>query len=286
MKTWGTAVLLLLLGLQRCAAATNAVVNLSHYDLMRPNFIRMKDEGIMGVIHEASYPGFERDAYYGSRQAAAQRAGLLWGAYHYGDGTDPIRQADHFLRAVLSATQRVEPPARPSPVLLVLDFEKNGHYPGGTMRVDQAVTFVERIKERTGQYPGLYCGEYWIRQVLNSPKISPAQKRVLTSCWLWIANYQIEPRSTSPWSRWQLWQYTGDGKCALPRSAFPKSVANIRKAERNIFRGDRKQLEAFWLEHGWQPGERIRGRERGAASDGVVESWNVTKVKGKSVEEG
>src|SRR2546428_12370874 len=101
MKTWGTAVLLLLLGLQLGAAATNAVVNLSHYDLMRPDFVRMKDEGIIGVIHEASYPGFERDAYYGSRQAAAMRAGLLWGAYHYGDATDPIQQADHFLRAVL-----------------------------------------------------------------------------------------------------------------------------------------------------------------------------------------
>src|SRR5207244_8425430 len=36
-----------------------------------------------------------------------------------------------------------------------------------------------------------------------------------------------------------MWQYCGDGKCNLrPRSLFPKSVANIRKAKRNIFRRD------------------------------------------------
>ena len=61
-------------------AASNSVVNLSHYDLMRVDFERMKAEGIVGVIHEASYPRFERDAYYHQRHSAATRAGLLWGA--------------------------------------------------------------------------------------------------------------------------------------------------------------------------------------------------------------
>ena len=34
---------------------------------------------------------------------------------------------------------------------------------------------------------------------------------------------------------------------------FPKSVANVRKAERNIFRGSPAALQAFWQEHAWQP---------------------------------
>ena len=89
-------VLLMLLAFQVCAFAANNVVNLSHYDLMRPDFVRMKAEGIMGVIHEATYPRFDRDSYYGTRQNAATRAGLLWGAYHFGDATDPIRQASIF----------------------------------------------------------------------------------------------------------------------------------------------------------------------------------------------
>jgi lysozyme len=253
MKISGVRVLLVLQVLQVCAFAGNSVVNLSHYDLMHPDFQQMKAQGILGVIHEATYPRFDRDSYYGTRQNAATRAGLLWGAYHFGDATDPIRQAEHFLSVVES--QWRGPTLHPTGVLLVLDFEKNGHYPGGTMRVDQAVTFVERIRQRTGKYPGLYCSEYRLRQVLFGPGVTAAQRRVLTNCWLWIANYHFQPRNTAPWSRWTLWQYTGDGVCDLPRSSYPKGIANIRHAERNIFRGGPADLAAFWQEHAWQPVE-------------------------------
>ena len=82
-----------------------------------------------------------------------------------------------------------------------------------------------------------------------------AQRRVLGNCWLWVANYHWEPRGIDPWSSWRMWQYTGDGKCDLrPRSAYPKSIANIAKAERNIFRGSDAAAVAFWQEHAWQPG--------------------------------
>ena len=220
MKTF--LVFLLLVAFRICAFATNAVVNLSHYDLMRVDFARMKDEGVIGVIHEATYPRYERDSYYRTRHQAATRAGLLWGAYHFGDATNPIRQADHFLDAVEASH-----PGR-NGVLLVLDFEKNGHYPGGSMRADQAAAFVDRIRARTGNYPGVYMSEYRIRQVLNNSKVSSVDKQTLSRCWLWIANYHFEPRNTAPWSRWTLWQYTGDGVCDLPRASYPKSLANTQ----------------------------------------------------------
>jgi lysozyme len=261
MKSFVTRISLLLLALPASALATNAVVNLSHYDAMRVDFPGMKSEGIMGVIHEASYPPFARDADYSLRQQAATRAGLLWGAYHYGNATDPVRQADHFLRVVSSAWAQADPASRPAGVLLVLDFEKNGHYPGGTMRVDQAIAFVERIRERTGKYPGIYSGEYHMQKTLGSPKVSPTYKGVLRNCWLWLANYGARPQVAAPWSYWHLWQYTGDGKCRLPGSGYPKSVANIRKAERNIFYGTRTALEVFWQERAWQPGREKRSRE-------------------------
>ena len=250
-KTSAMRMLLIFLLLPACALGANSVVNLSHYDLMRPDFAGMAREGVAGVIHEATFPRLERDAKYAERQRAALDAGLLWGAYHFGDGTNPIAQADHFLRAVTAA--RVDNPEKPrSGVLLVLDFEKNGHYPGGSMSVAQAVAFVERIKERTGKYPGLYGSENRLRQMLSGA--SPAHRRILKNCWLWIANYHAEPRNTAPWDSWHLWQYTGDGKCDLrPRSMYPKSVANIPRAERNIFRGNNSELQAFWRENAWYP---------------------------------
>ena len=240
--------------LSLCAFAGNSVVNMSHYDLMRADFVGMRQQGIVGLIHEATYPRAVRDDKYAARQQAATRAGLLWGAYHFADATDPVRQADFLLNTVSRAWHAADPSGRPNEVLLVLDFEKNGHYPGGTMRVNQAVQFVERIRERTGRYPGLYSGEYRIRDVLNSPSVSPAHKSILTRCWLWVANYHYEPKRVSPWSHWKLWQYTGDGVCDLPRSTHPKHIANVRNAERNMFRGSDSALRAFWQQHGWRPG--------------------------------
>ena len=259
VKLFAAAILLLLQTFPVCALGSNCVVNLSHYDPMLPDFLGMKEQGIVGVIHEATYPRFERDVKYGVRQRSATRAGLLWGAYHFADATDPVRQADHFLRVVELTWSSVHLEPRPSGVLLVLDFEKNGHYPGGSMRVDQAVAFVERIRERTGRYPGVYGSENRLRFMLNGPKVTSKQRRILSNCWLWIANYHYVPRFTDPWSHWHLWQYTGDGKCDLrPRSAYPKSIANIPKAERNFFRGSPAGLRTFWAEHAWNPaGEEV-----------------------------
>jgi lysozyme len=236
--------------------ASNSVVNMSHYDLMRPDFVAMKSEGVLGVIHEATFPRYERDWRYRERQLEAMRAGLLWGAYHFADGTDPIRQADHFVNMVASSHPLVTTPVqeeknRPG-VLLVLDFEKN-HYRGGNMSVGQAVAFAQRIKERTGKYPGIYGSENRLRQMFYG--MSSTQSAILSNCWLWVANYHAQPRGISPWGQWHLWQYTGDGRCGLrPRSAFPIGVANMRKAERNIFNGNNAALQAFWKEHAWFPG--------------------------------
>ncbi len=106
---------------------------MSHYDLVRADFVGMKNEGVVGIIHEATFPRLQRDWRYFERQTAASQAGLLWGAYHFGDGTNPISQADHFLAVVGSshppASKADDPEKRRAGVLLVLDFEKNGHYP-------------------------------------------------------------------------------------------------------------------------------------------------------------
>ena len=246
---------LLLPVLSACACASNSVVNLSHYDTAKPDFTQMRREGIVGAIHEATFPGSQSDSFYGTRQMEAAQAGLLWGAYHFADATDPVRQADRFL-SVVESRWKASKKANDAPgVLLVLDFEKNGHYPGGTMRVEQAVAFIERVHQRTGKYPGIYSGEYRIRDVINAPESSAGAKRALANCWLWVANYHYEPRVTAPWRGWDLWQYTGDGICDLPRSSHPTRLANFRQAERNIFRGSNEAVRSFWDSHGWNPGK-------------------------------
>ena len=117
-------VAVLFFSLPVCAFSARNVVNLSHYDMMRPDFATMKREGIMGVIHEATYPPFVRDAKYLDRQMGALQAGLLWGAYHYANGSDPIRQADHFLSVVSSAWAQADSAVRPAQVFCSCSISK------------------------------------------------------------------------------------------------------------------------------------------------------------------
>jgi len=234
------------------APAANSVLSLSHYDESAMDFSALQRSGLEGVIHEATYP-VECDAKYGYRQSEAMRAGVLWGAYHFGNGTDGRRQADRYLDFVASRWLQGHNPGQPSGVLLVLDAEQNTHYPGGSMTVPEAVRFIERVHDRTGLYPGLYSNENWIRRVFNNPGLDSASRQALCNCWLWIANYHNPPSSTAPWARWALWQYTGDGVCGLPRGSYPTSFANLHRIERTIFSGDNSSLRRFWAEHSWLP---------------------------------
>ncbi len=249
MRTVRACVAFLVLGCGPAFCATNGLVSLSHYDEVAPDFLGMRSQGIEGIIHEATYPSFDRDSKYAYRQSGASRAGLLWGAYHFGNASDGERQADHFLEVVRAG---MESSPLKSGVLLVLDAEQNTHYPGGTMRVQQAVSFIRRVHQRTGLYPGFYSNENWVKSMFSDPRIDAASRETLNKCWLWIANYHYRPAFTGPWPNWSLWQYTGDGRCGLPRTMFPTAVANIPKVERTIFNGDREALREFWAGHAWR----------------------------------
>lgn len=249
MRTVTAGILFSLVAGSMAMGDTNGLVSLSHYDEGVPDYSGMRRQGIEGIIHEATYPSFSRDVKYANRQNGANKAGLLWGAYHFGNAEDGARQADHFLEAV-----RVGMEVTPSKngVLLVLDAEQNTHYPGGTMGLKQAMAFIHRVHDRTGVYPGVYSNENWVKQLFAESRVDPASRAVLNKCWLWIANYHYKPAHTGPWSNWLLWQYTGDGICQLPRAMYPTAVANMRKVERTIFNGSRGALRDFWADHSWK----------------------------------
>ena len=101
MKSSAVRILLVFLLLPACAFGANSVVNMSHYDLMRPDFAGMAREGIVGVIHEATFPRLRarREILLNGSGPHSKRA-------YYGELTTlatrltPSRQADHFLDAV------------------------------------------------------------------------------------------------------------------------------------------------------------------------------------------
>ena len=200
----------------------NVVIDISHHNA-NPDFQQAKAAGILGVIHKATQGLNYKDPMYLTNQQKALDAGLLWGAYHFGDGNDGSAQAEFFVTVV-----------NPGPdTLLVLDFEPNTQ--GATMSLDGARAFVNEVSARVGRFPGLYSGSL-IKQQLGSNK-----DPILAQCFLWLAQYGNNAVVPANWSTWTLWQYT-DGNVG-PQ---PHSVPGIGNCDRDTFNGDLDALNTLW----------------------------------------
>ncbi|MCK4761051.1 MAG: glycoside hydrolase family 25 protein [Candidatus Aminicenantes bacterium] len=203
------------------APVTNGVVDLSHFN-KTVDFKAAKQDGILGVIHKATQGTGFIDPLYHSRREEALKAGLLWGAYHFGSGGNGENQAKFFLGIV-----------NPAPTdLLILDFEQD--FQGDSMTVPEAEAFVSYVQKQTNRWPGLYGGSYL-------KKLSAGKSEILSKCWLWLAEYGSHPVLPAGWDAWTLWQHT-DGK----NGPQPHSVKGIGACDRDKFNGDSDALKKHW----------------------------------------
>jgi len=200
----------------------NVVVDISHHN-NKVDLQAAKQGGIVGVFHKATQGQTYVDPLYAHHQADAKAAGLLWGAYHFGDGSDGVKQADYFLKTV----------GDPTGALLVLDFEANPT--GPSMSVDAAHAFINHIKEITGIWPGFYCGQYF-KETLGS-----ATDPLIANCWLWLAQYGSKAVVPPTWTDWTFWQYTDGANGPAPHDA-----PGIGLCDRDQFNGTQEELAALW----------------------------------------
>lgn len=152
--------------------------------------------------------------------------GLLFGMYHFGDGSDVEKQVDNFLSVV----------GDDSNILLALDYEPNRN--GKDMSFAQAIQFLELVYKRTGQRPVLYSG-HLIKESLG---ITTAFNNTLSKHRLWLAQYGPTAKVPSVWDDYWLWQYTGDGIGPKPH-VIPGFQGD---ADLNVFNGTEEGLRATW----------------------------------------
>lgn len=202
----------------------DVVLDLSHWQGgpggMEPDFAAMETAGIHAVILKATQGSSWIDATFTGRAAAAQAAGLLVGAYHFADATNPLVQANHFL-TVAGAAPR-----------LALDIEANGM--GDTVSIVQAAEIVARIQMAIGRLPIVYLDRYG-----PSGTGAGLPNAVLSRCPLWLAEYgATSPSPTLPagWKNWALWQYTSTGR-------IPGIAGDV---DRSYFNGTAEELAAWW----------------------------------------
>ena len=182
--------------------AVPIVVDISHGDDVT-SFGKAKEAGLLGVIHKATTGATGRDDAYRSRKKTANKAGLLWGAYHWGTAAKVEDQVANFLAW-----------AEPDNACLVaLDYERT---PGNQMSLAQARDFMTILAEKLGRKPLIYGGD------LLKDRLGNKRDSFFGSHRLWLAQYGSHPVVQASWDKYWLWQYT-DGESGPD----PKTIAGI-----------------------------------------------------------
>jgi len=163
------------------------------------------------------------DKSYALRRQKALDAGLLWGAYHFADGSDPKEQFDHFL-------ETAEPDEN---TLMCLDWEPYK----SVMSLKSARTFLEYGADKLGRKLVLYSG--------NQAKEQLGKKKdeFFGSHRLWLCQYGPKPVCQASWDKPWLWQFT-DGKLG----PVPHKIDGIDGSgiDINSFDGTVEELKTSW----------------------------------------
>jgi lysozyme len=221
---------------------TTGIVDV-HADDGRVDLAAAARAGVVALIHKATEGRDFTDRAYAEAVPRARAAGLLVGLYHYANATDPVTQAEHFLRA-----------ADPHPdALLALDCEDNARSRFGTMNAQGAARFAQRVYDARGRWPLFYS----FRSFIRAMRFDDDARAVLARCPLWEAQYA--ERSVAPaspvWSKVDLWQYTNGNHGPRDQSRYPRVTPGFtrRRQDRSAFVGAVDALRGWWSSAGLAP---------------------------------
>jgi lysozyme len=157
------------------------------------------------------------------------KAGLLWGAYHWGTAAPAADQVANFLKIA-------NPDAN---TLVALDYETDV---GNQMTLDGAREFLGLINNKLNRKAVLYSGNV-AKEALVGQKNDP----FFGSHRLWLAQYGIAPSAQKSWKTYWLWQYT-DGSAHTPGCKTVPGIPGDRanQLDCNHFVGAADDLKAQW----------------------------------------
>jgi len=183
--------------------------------------------GLAGVIHKATTGATGTDDAYTDRRMLAARAGLLWGAFHWGTAAPASAQVDNFLAL-----------AKPDKdTLVALDFERDD---GNQMTLDGAREFLGLISDKLKRKAVLYSGD------TAKAALGKKSDSFFGSHRLWLAQYGSSPTVQRSWKNYWLWQYT-DGTLGPGRKTVPGIPGDrMNRLDCDYFPGTAEELKAQW----------------------------------------
>jgi len=189
------------------------------------------DKRVVAIIHKATQ-GSKVDKKYIIRKKIAKENGYKWGSYHLGKPGDPVKQADFYLQTVGINDDEV----------YALDLEDlDAKY---SMPLDSATKFINRIFEKTGRFPFIYCN--WV--VLNGISSKFDSNSVFAKCHLWHARFRkkIPNFNTKVWKKYTIWQFSCELNCN-EKGDCPYRVPGTNSfMDINVYNGTISELRMKW----------------------------------------
>lgn len=188
-----------------------------------------RDKRVAAVIHKSS-EGLRTDSKYSERRQIALNRGYLWGAYHLGDRSDPVKQADHFLTLVGKDD------------LMVLDLEDTSS--SRFMTLDQALVFMKRVFEKTGKVPTIYANHSTAKLINTKFK----NESLIKNAKFWYARFKsnVTDFPKGVWQGYFLWQFSSEINCSRTGSCLYNVPGTKYDMDVNVFDGTKSELEACW----------------------------------------
>ena len=160
------------------------------------------------------------DPWFAREWAAAGKAGMIRGAYHYADPAhSPVEQAARIV-SVAGSTREA------NDLGIVLDLESTGGLTPGRLAT-WAHTFLNEVQRRTGRVPILYTApNFWHTRMKDN--------RTFGAYPLWLAHYTSKRPAPLPgWNRWTFWQHTNNARVsgisgAVDHNIMCCTVATLR----------------------------------------------------------
>ncbi len=164
------------------------------------NWAAVKRSGQSFAFIKATGGSNRIDPWFEREWAAAGKAGMIRGAYHY---ADPSSDADAQAALVVSVVGTTREAGN---LGIALDLESTGGLEAPQLAA-WAHRFLDGVERRTGRTPILYTYvSFW-----SGPM---AGNRTFGAYPLWLARYGPRPAPLAGWSQWTFWQYSDSGRVA------------------------------------------------------------------------
>jgi lysozyme len=190
-----------------------------------------KDTNVIGVIHKCS-EGLTVDKKYKERSEKAKELNYLWGSYHLGRSGNPIEQAKFYLAQVEDLEKD----------LIALDLEDidNPKF----MNLENALIFIDYVRENTGRYPVLYFNN----SVLNQINEKYGTTSSFSKCPLWYARFKSEVTdfNSTTWSSYTFWQFSCEINCEKTGECLYNVPGCEFDMDVNIFNGNHQEIQMLW----------------------------------------